>query len=80
MKMPAKKTSVPLLLICDRQAAHPWPDGAATLATEAPAWNYPRSLKNCEIHGFAVSWELLLPYPKHQMELALPGGPPNPLM
>ncbi len=45
-----------------------------------PGLNYPRSLKNCEIHGFAVSWELLLPHMIHRVELALPGGPPNPLM
>ena len=75
-----RKTSPPGLLICDRQAAHPWPDGAATLATEVPAWIYPRSLKHWEIQGSAVSWDLLLRYPIHQMELALPGGPPNPLM
>lgn len=75
-----KKTSLPGMLICDRQAAHPWPETAATLAKEAPAWNYPRSLKHWGIQGFAVSWDLLLPYIIHQMELALPGGPPNLLM
>ena len=32
-----KETSLPGLLICDRQAAHPWPDTAATLATTVPA-------------------------------------------
>ncbi len=70
---------LPGLLICDRQTAHPWPETPATLATAAPAWNYPQSLKNREIRGFVVSRELLLPHTKHQMELAFPAGSPNPL-